>query len=128
MSPYTHIMGITVYDGKVYVVDVGNHRTQVFDLNGTFQHTIDLGRTWSNHPNDVIVHGEHVYVTDGVTNKIKAFRLSDSAFTGCRHWGTGDTLLLIYFISSQEELEGPSGRRSSFSIKNSIILNSHHRL
>jgi len=48
-----HPVGITVYNKKVFIVDMKNHRISVFQCDGQFSHVIESDKL--NHPYDVAV-------------------------------------------------------------------------
>jgi len=63
-------------DGNIYVLDSGNHRVQVFDMDGDFL------RTWGsfgpeagqfNEPWGIAVDGDYVYVADTWNHRIQKF-------------------------------------------------------
>ena len=76
----------------MYVCDYGNHRVQVFGLDGTFQ------RMWGSEgagegefccPQDVVVRGDLLYVSDGGNDRVQVFEKESGAFV--RAWGSRGT-------------------------------------
>jgi DNA-binding beta-propeller fold protein YncE len=54
--------GVAVLDDKVYVVDTGNHRVEVFDAGGGHAATIGLGELL--YPAGIAAYADRIFVTD----------------------------------------------------------------
>ena len=80
-------MGITVYNSEIYVVDSGNNRVQVFNLDGVFQ------RKWGNSsvfsdPVSIACLGTELYVLETTGCRVQVF---DSEGGYKRKWGSYGT-------------------------------------
>ena len=79
---FKYPLGIDISDlGKVFVADTGNHRIQVFDLNGNFLYLFNVGSDPGekrSDPVDVLASRlkGHVYVSDNDNHKIKVYNRS----------------------------------------------------
>ncbi|MCK4717564.1 MAG: 6-bladed beta-propeller, partial [Thermoplasmata archaeon] len=68
-------------EGRIYMVDRGNHRIQIFDGEGTYLYTLGVkGKSGCDHntfsyPCGIHVHGERVYVADTYNHRIQIFDL-----------------------------------------------------
>jgi DNA-binding beta-propeller fold protein YncE len=79
---------IAVDGGRVYVVEQGNNRVQVFDVNGKFLRkwgSAGSGDGQFNSPSGLTVEDGQVYVTDGLNNRVQVFDVN-GAFL--RKWGS----------------------------------------
>ena len=79
-------LGITVSasTGKIFVVDSGNNRIQIFNSDGTFNSTFGsygTGNNQFNHPTDILLHPNYFFVVDTSNNKIKFYNNS-GAYAG----------------------------------------------
>ena len=76
---FKYPLGIDISDqGKVFVADSGNHRIQVFDLDGNFLYLFKIGSGPGQKPSDPVdvlaskLKG-YVYVSDNDNHKIKVY-------------------------------------------------------
>ena len=72
--------GIAIGDGLVFVVDFGNSRIQIFDLEGRFVRQFDVAvweKASGQYPDAVFDEQAHrLYVTSGRTNEVLSFDLN----------------------------------------------------
>lgn len=71
---------VEIYHDKIYVADVGNHRIQIFDLDGNYKSK--FGKYGSKKGEfksleDFVIHNGMIYVADGDNNRIQVFRIND---------------------------------------------------
>ncbi len=81
-------IGIYVYGSEVYTVEWGNHRVQVFDLDGIFQRkwgSYGTGDGQFDNPRGICILNNEVYVVDTNNNRIQVFDLSGNFI---RKWGS----------------------------------------
>ena len=67
---------MAVDDSRVFVVDTGNNRVQLFSVVGVFSMewgTEGSGEGQFRSPTDIDVHGNTVYVVDEGNNRIQRF-------------------------------------------------------
>ena len=80
-------MGLAISGGELYVAETGNHRVQVFGLDGSFVRTWGVrgsGPGQFKSPVFLAVHGAQVYVADYGNHRVQVFGL-DGSFV--REWG-----------------------------------------
>ena len=69
--------------------DSHNHRVQVFGLDGTFQRmwgSMGAGEGEFKYPQDAVVQGELLYVTDSNNHRVQVFEKETGTFV--RSWGS----------------------------------------
>lgn len=79
MGQFNHPLGIDISDkGRVFVADTGNHRIQIFELDGKFLNMFPVGASAGEKPSDPVdvlaskLKG-YVYVSDNDNHKIKVY-------------------------------------------------------
>jgi|TARA_R110002096_G_scaffold436056_1_gene666495 DNA-binding beta-propeller fold protein YncE len=97
---FAYPAGLKVYKDEVYVVDVDNHKIQVFDLNGEYQRefgTPGEGAGQFNRPWNIYFYGDELYVAAYENNRIDVFSPAGTYKRTFGRYGTGDG-----------EMEGPT--------------------
>ena len=92
--------GLKVYEDEVYVVDVGGHNIQVFDLEGTYRRAFGeegVGSGEFNRPWNIYFHMNELYVAAYANNRIDVYDPDGTFKRSFGHLGTGEG-----------EMEGPT--------------------
>ena len=72
-----HPRGIAVSGEEVFVVELNNHRVQVFGLDGTYRRQFGekgAGEGQFNCPTGIAVSGDEVFVVDPDNLRVQVFR------------------------------------------------------
>jgi DNA-binding beta-propeller fold protein YncE len=92
---FRYPLGIDISeDGKVFIADTGNHRIQVFDLQGMFLSMFTVQTEQGENPSDpvdILVSKlkNYLYISDNDNHKIRVYNQSGSFEFGWGNFGEG---------------------------------------